>query len=226
MGETLEELWLSYNQIEKLKGIGAMKKLRILTLSNNHVREWIEFQRLSEVPSLKELVFVGNPLEERCSSEGIWRSEVIRRLPGLIKLDGQQCFEAEVNLSDAQTELQKSSEGDAEEENRIESKFSADIDHTNDEEDRRVEEEEGGNDEDHPQDEEQVEQISKEDPDVQDTPAEDQTQSTIDKEEWSHCERILKGRRFESISQWLFFFRFTMIWCFEWLRNRFSMIWN
>jgi hypothetical protein len=36
-----------------------MKKLRVLTMSNNHVREWVEFQRLVEVTSLKELVFIG-----------------------------------------------------------------------------------------------------------------------------------------------------------------------
>jgi hypothetical protein len=59
VSETLEELWISYNQIEKLKGIGVMKKLRVLTMSNNLVREWVEFMRLVEMPNLKELVFVG-----------------------------------------------------------------------------------------------------------------------------------------------------------------------
>lgn len=59
VSETLEELWISYNQIEKLKGIGVMKKLRVLTMSNNNVREWSEFMRLAEMASLKELVFIG-----------------------------------------------------------------------------------------------------------------------------------------------------------------------
>ena len=59
VSETLEELWISYNQIEKLKGIGVMKKLRVLTMSNNHVREWSEFMRLVEMASLKDLVFIG-----------------------------------------------------------------------------------------------------------------------------------------------------------------------
>ena len=36
-----------------------MKKLRVLTMSNNLVREWVEFMRLAEMPNLKELVFVG-----------------------------------------------------------------------------------------------------------------------------------------------------------------------
>lgn len=46
MGDTLEELWISYNQIEKLKGIGGMKKLKVLYMSNNVVKEWGEFQKL------------------------------------------------------------------------------------------------------------------------------------------------------------------------------------
>ena len=61
MGETLEELWISHNPIEKLKGIGAMKKLRVLNMSNNNVREWIEFARLAEVLTLKDVVFMGRP---------------------------------------------------------------------------------------------------------------------------------------------------------------------
>lgn len=46
VADTLEELWISYNQIEKLKGIGGMKKLRVLYMSNNAVKEWPEFQKL------------------------------------------------------------------------------------------------------------------------------------------------------------------------------------
>ncbi len=46
VGDTLEELWISYNQIEKLKGIGGMKKLKVLYMSNNLVKEWVEFQKL------------------------------------------------------------------------------------------------------------------------------------------------------------------------------------
>ncbi|XP_057367881.1 dynein axonemal light chain 1-like [Daphnia carinata] len=151
VSETLEELWISYNQIEKLKGIGVMKKLRVLTMSNNLVREWAEFMRLAEVPNLKELVFVGNPLEERCTSEGVWRSEVVRRLPNLAKLDGQQCMETEVNLSDAQTELRPTSaeSEDNEEGDARKFKNSGDEEEENEEEEDEdeVEEEEEGDEE-------------------------------------------------------------------------------
>lgn len=40
VGDTLEELWISYNLIEKLKGLHVMKKLRILYMSNNLVKDW------------------------------------------------------------------------------------------------------------------------------------------------------------------------------------------
>lgn len=64
LGETLEQLWLSYNMIEKMKGVNAMKNLRVLYMSNNLVREWNEFGKLQDLENLREIVFVGNPLCE------------------------------------------------------------------------------------------------------------------------------------------------------------------
>uniref|UniRef100_A0A672R5N4 Dynein axonemal light chain 1 n=3 Tax=Cyprininae TaxID=2743694 RepID=A0A672R5N4_SINGR len=90
VGDTLEELWISYNLIEKLKGIHVMKKLKVLYMSNNLVKEWGEFQKLADLPSLVDLVFVGNPLEEKYSADGNWIEEATKRLPKLKKLDGKQ----------------------------------------------------------------------------------------------------------------------------------------
>merc|ERR1711976_156481 len=70
VGDTLEELWISYNQIEKLKGINVLKKMKVLYMSNNAVKDWGEFGKLADLVSLEDLLFVGNPLEERLSSEG------------------------------------------------------------------------------------------------------------------------------------------------------------
>uniref|UniRef100_A0A2K5QEK6 Dynein axonemal light chain 1 n=1 Tax=Cebus imitator TaxID=2715852 RepID=A0A2K5QEK6_CEBIM len=82
VGDTLEELWISYNFIEKLKGIHVMKKLKILYMSNNL------FVKLAELPCLEDLVFVGNPLEEKHSAENNWIEEATKRVPKLKKLDG------------------------------------------------------------------------------------------------------------------------------------------
>jgi dynein light chain 1 len=59
LGDTLEELWISYNLIEKLKGVGVLKKLKVLYMSNNLVKEWTEFNKLQEMPNLEDLVFIG-----------------------------------------------------------------------------------------------------------------------------------------------------------------------
>ncbi|CAL1686118.1 unnamed protein product [Lasius platythorax] len=96
LGDTLVEVWISYNYIEKMKGIQAMKNLRVLYMSNNLVREWNEFVRLQELPNLRDLVFVGNPLYESHEVEQ-WRIEVARRLPSLEKLDGEPIIRTEEN---------------------------------------------------------------------------------------------------------------------------------
>uniref|UniRef100_A0A8C3RP77 Dynein axonemal light chain 1 n=1 Tax=Chelydra serpentina TaxID=8475 RepID=A0A8C3RP77_CHESE len=91
VGDTLEELWISYNLIEKLKGIHVMKKLKILYMSNNLVKDWAEFVRLADLPLLEDLVFVGNPLEEKYSADqqSSWVEEATKRVPRLKKLDGE-----------------------------------------------------------------------------------------------------------------------------------------
>ncbi|KAJ0008530.1 hypothetical protein NQD34_015945 [Periophthalmus magnuspinnatus] len=103
VGDTLEELWISYNLIEKLKGVHSMKNLKVLYMSNNLVKEWVEFVRLAELPCLVDLVFVGNPLEEKHSSEGNWMEEASKKLPNLKKLDGTPLIKQEVDDGEAES---------------------------------------------------------------------------------------------------------------------------
>jgi len=86
IGDHLEELWISYNLIEKIKGVSALKALKVLYMGNNMVKDWAEFNRLQEIPKLQDLLFVNNPLCEKIDIE-TWRAQVIKRLPGLKKLD-------------------------------------------------------------------------------------------------------------------------------------------
>ncbi|NXY72570.1 DNAL1 protein, partial [Glareola pratincola] len=90
VADTLEELWISYNFIEKLRGIRVMKKLKVLYMSNNLVKDWAEFVRLAELPLLEDLVFTGNPLQEKYTSDqkNSWIEEATKRVPKLKKLDG------------------------------------------------------------------------------------------------------------------------------------------
>lgn len=113
--ETLEQLWISYNQIDKLKPLRNLVKLKVRTnsdlvapqtiiiftslfpqikitqvlyMSHNLVREWREFEHMSELPCLEDLVFIGNPLEEDQTLAGKYTDEVIKRLMYVKKLDG------------------------------------------------------------------------------------------------------------------------------------------
>uniref|UniRef100_A0A1A9WA46 Dynein axonemal light chain 1 n=1 Tax=Glossina brevipalpis TaxID=37001 RepID=A0A1A9WA46_9MUSC len=99
LAETLQELWISYNLIEKLKGLSALKNLRVLYISNNLIKDWTEFNRLQELEALEELVVVGNPISEGMD-ETTWRSECIKRLPTIKKLDGEP-----VVINEEQTQL-------------------------------------------------------------------------------------------------------------------------
>ena len=61
---------------------------QVLYISNNNVKDWGEFQKLAELSALEDLLFVGNPLEEKHSADGDWRDKALARLSKLKKLDG------------------------------------------------------------------------------------------------------------------------------------------
>ena len=60
-GDTLEQLWISYNSIDKLKGVQALKKLKIFYIAYNMVKDWAEYARFNEMPALEEICFFGMP---------------------------------------------------------------------------------------------------------------------------------------------------------------------
>lgn len=62
VGSTLEQLWLSYNIIEKLDGLTSCIKLHTLYISNNKIKSWEEVGRLSGLPEIKNLLLQGNPV--------------------------------------------------------------------------------------------------------------------------------------------------------------------
>lgn len=86
VGDHLEELWISYNMIEKTRGVNLLKALKVLYIGNNLIRDWVEFNRLQENPNLEDLLFINNPLWESMDTEA-WRTQAIKRLPNLKKLD-------------------------------------------------------------------------------------------------------------------------------------------
>lgn len=57
VADTLEELWLSYNQIERLSGVECCKKLKVLYASNNKIKAWDGVAALvCEFPFLFEMM--------------------------------------------------------------------------------------------------------------------------------------------------------------------------
>ena len=49
-------------------------------MSHNLIKEWREFEHMTELPELEDLVFIGNPLEEEMTAAGRYTEEVIKRL--------------------------------------------------------------------------------------------------------------------------------------------------
>ena len=95
---TLEELWLSYNQISTLDGLGALTNLTVLYISNNVIKHWEEVSKLAALPNLKDVLLVGNPIYEEFDKDQC-RIEVLKRLPDLVKIDGDMVKPAERELA-------------------------------------------------------------------------------------------------------------------------------
>jgi dynein light chain 1 len=89
VSDTLKELWLSYNLLERINGVECCKKLEVLYVAQNKIKGWEGFDKLKDLPSLKELVAIGNPLEEKLTIDKTWRDEMAKRFLNLKKLDGK-----------------------------------------------------------------------------------------------------------------------------------------
>mmetsp|Transcript_6981 Transcript_6981/g.17377 ORF Transcript_6981/g.17377 Transcript_6981/m.17377 type:complete len:197 (-) Transcript_6981:125-715(-) len=92
VADTLEELWISYNLVEKLANFEKLTKLRVLYMSNNKVASMDELNKLGELDGLRELLLVNNPIyseaEEPLQLCSDYRVQVLKRVPQLVKLDG------------------------------------------------------------------------------------------------------------------------------------------
>lgn len=89
MADTLEQLWISYNLIEKLNGIEKLQKLKVFYASNNKIKDWTEVARLANLPLLEDVVLRGNPIKREDMDIQVYVNEVKKRVPGLKILDGE-----------------------------------------------------------------------------------------------------------------------------------------
>ena len=87
IGQTLEQLWMSYNCVEKLDGLQPCLKLHTLFLSNNKIAKWDEVAKLSQLMELKTVLFIGNPIYgDKDKSE--MKPYVVKRIPQIHNVDG------------------------------------------------------------------------------------------------------------------------------------------
>ena len=96
VGEHLEELWCSYNLIEKLTNFEKLTKLRVLYMSNNKVADFKQLEALKDAP-LEEILLTGNPLKQPSEAEADeigseYRVAVLKQLKSLRVLRAQGAF--------------------------------------------------------------------------------------------------------------------------------------
>ena len=80
IGSTLEELWISYNSIEKLDGIGSCVKLIVLFASHNRIKNWDEIAKLAPLGDLKCCLLIGNPIYNDRNPEDV-HPMIVKRVP-------------------------------------------------------------------------------------------------------------------------------------------------
>lgn len=88
VGQTLEQLWLSYNIIEKLDGLQPCIKLHTFYISNNKIKTWDEIGKLSALPEIKNVLLSGNPVYGDKGKLDVL-PYVVKRCPQIANVDGE-----------------------------------------------------------------------------------------------------------------------------------------
>ena len=84
---TLEQLWLSYNQIESLNNMAPLQKLTTFYISNNRIKNWDEVAKCSQLADLTTVLFIGNPIYTQPTKQENWPM-VVRKIPNIQSVDG------------------------------------------------------------------------------------------------------------------------------------------
>ena len=86
IGQTLEQLWVSYNQIEKLEGLNPCVRLHTFIATNNRIKSWDEVGKLSQLPEIRNVFFACNPIYgDRSREENA--PYVVKRIPQIANID-------------------------------------------------------------------------------------------------------------------------------------------
>ena len=91
IAKTLEELWLSYNLIDKLDGLSNLKVLVTFYIGNNRIKQWEEVDKLAQLPELRNVMLYGNPIYGDKTQANYKESNallVVKRAPQVENVDG------------------------------------------------------------------------------------------------------------------------------------------
>ena len=87
LGKTLRELWISYNEIEKLDGFKSLTKLQKLYIGNNLIAKIDELNNLSSLTELKENPTLYDSKPQDKLPDDIY-PEIQKRIPSVEIIDG------------------------------------------------------------------------------------------------------------------------------------------
>ncbi len=99
---TLQQLWISYNQISSLDGLACLTNLTTLYCGNNLIKSFSELDKLKANEQLRDVLFVGNPMYAEVSTKEEARIEILRHLPNLKKIDGEFVKPSEIEAASQQ----------------------------------------------------------------------------------------------------------------------------
>lgn len=83
---SLRFLKLDDNRIRTLVNLSRLIKLQCLQIVSNRVQDFVEVERLRDLPNLMELVLLNNPIVRKIP----YRLNIIKRLPQIMFLDSQE----------------------------------------------------------------------------------------------------------------------------------------
>ena len=88
IGQTLEELWISYNNIEKLD-LQPCVALHTLLMSNNKIKFWDELAKLQGLQNIKTVLFIGNPIYNDFATREEAIPKVVKKIPQIETVDAK-----------------------------------------------------------------------------------------------------------------------------------------
>ena len=64
-------------------------KLNTLFISNNRIKNWDEIGKLHNLPELKNVLFIGNPVYGDMSDFEVYAPYVVKKLPNIEQVDSK-----------------------------------------------------------------------------------------------------------------------------------------